>query len=242
MKQSNPKGRFWIKADAFDIKAALQESVKGVWNGDIDLGDDNFEQLREEYDIRRSFCDPKNLCDSKKNLEYHLVKQIDFIKLDIKFLANGLVHAEEEYARKFNSPTTSAEVLKTLCWERVEFNTLLQQSQSFKEQFELMKSLLNHPVSPRARDVKNQYTTLFPDMHKYLRNLFIKKRQPAATHVLLFLISDERRNKKPFAMPVQYVPYHSIKDQYLRDMTDKIKQEMVKMDLKPVGKEKKDHC
>ena len=30
LKESNPTGRFWIKADAFDLKPALQESVKGV--------------------------------------------------------------------------------------------------------------------------------------------------------------------------------------------------------------------
>ena len=65
----------------------------------------------------------------------------------------------------------------------------------------------------------------------YLRNLFIKKRQPAATHVLLFLLSDEKRNKKPFAIPVQYVPYHSLRDQYVRDLTDSIKREMMRMEL-----------
>jgi len=181
------------------------------------------------------YCDVKELSDGRQELEDHIKKQVDFLELDITFLANGLVQAEAEYTKKFHSPTTSAELLKTLCWERVEFNTLLQQSQSFKEKFELMISLLN-PTCPRARDVKKQFKNLLPDMRKYLRNLFVKKRQPGATHVLLFLISDERRNKKPFAMPVQYVPYKSIRDQYLRDMTDKIKQEMVKMDLKPVGK------
>jgi len=74
------------------------------------------------------------------------------------------------------------------------------------------------------------------DMMTYLRNLFIKKRQPGATHVLLFLLSDERRNKKPFALPVQYVPYHSLRDQFLRDLTNNIKQEMMRMELKTVGK------
>ena len=71
----------------------------------------------------------------------------------------------------------------------------------------------------------------------YLRNLFIKKRQPGATHVLLFLVSDERRkNRKPYALPVQYVPYKSIRDQFVRDLTDIIKREMIALGLKPVGK------
>jgi hypothetical protein len=80
------------------------------------------------------------------------------------------------------------------------------------------------------------YKNIQPDMLKYLRNSVMKKGQPAAMHVLLFLVSDERRNKKPFAMPVQYIPYTSIRGQFLRDMTNKIKQEIVKMDLKRVVK------
>lgn len=73
------------------------------------------------------------------------------------------------------------------------------------------------------------------DALTYLRNLLVKKRQPGATHVLLFLVSDERQNKKPYALPVQYIPYKSIKDQHGRDMTDAIKSKMMELDLKPVG-------
>ena len=73
------------------------------------------------------------------------------------------------------------------------------------------------------------------DALTYLTNLFVKKRQPGATHVLLFLVSDERRNKKPYALPVQYIPYKSIKDQHVRDMTDAIKSKMMELDLKLVG-------
>ena len=74
------------------------------------------------------------------------------------------------------------------------------------------------PASPRVEDVQKAYKSLENDMIVYLRNLFIKKRQPAASHVLLFLLSDERRNRKPFAIPVQYVPYHSLRDQFVRDL------------------------
>ena len=75
-----------------------------------------------------------------------------------------------------------------------------------------------------------------PDHLKYLRNLFMKKGQPAATHVLAILLSEECRNKKPYSILVQFIPYHSIKDQYIRDISARIKSEMVKMDLKPVGR------
>ena len=157
------------------------------------------------------------------------------LHLDVTFLADGLVAAQDTYNKKFNAPNTSQELLKALCWERVEFNTLLQQAQCFIEKYETMKACLCQQA-PREKDVVTALKNVEHDALTYLRNLFIKKRQPGATHVLLFLVSDERRNKKSYALPVQYIPYKSIKDQYVRDMTDAIKSKMMEMDLKPVGK------
>jgi hypothetical protein len=169
-------------------------------------------------------------------IEWHWKRQqCDNLQLDIQFLSDGLIIAEKEYQKKFNAPNSSEKLLKTLCWERVEYSTLLTQAQAFKEKHEFLVSCLN-PTSHRLQDVIKAVKSIEKDMMTYLRNLFIKKRQPAATHVLLFLLSDERRNKKPFVIPVQYVPYHSLRDQFVRDLTNKIKQEMMKMELKAVGK------
>lgn len=160
---------------------------------------------------------------------------VDALQEDQRFLADGLKEADTSFQKKFNSPNTSRAVLKALCWERVEYNTLLQQAQAFRTTIE---SLLPHlqPGSVRVQDVARSLKDLKEDLKKYLRNVFVKKRQPAATHVLAILVSVERRNKKPYSIPVQFVPYTSIKDQYIRDITTKVKREMVKMDLKPVGR------
>ena len=220
--------------DAFDVKAALQESVKGVWNGDVDLGDDQIALLHQEYERRRSLCKTKDLKEDRVFLESCLNELLDCLEIDVDFLSNGLVAAVQEYEKKFNAPNTSEHLLKILCWERVEYNTLLQPAQCFSEKYGTMISCLNQEVS-REIDVITALQNIEKDTLTYLRNLYIKKRQPGATHVLLFLISDERRNKKPYALPVQYVPYKSIKDQFVRDLTDSIKREMIKMSLKPVG-------
>ena len=73
------------------------------------------------------------------------------------------------------------------------------------------------------------------DWEQYLRNLFIKKRQPAATHVFIFLLSDECRNKKPYCLPIQYVPYHSLKDQDVRELTKNIRLDMAKLGMLGIG-------
>ena len=150
-----------------------------------------------------------------------LQKLFDCRHVDVTFLADGLVAAQDAYTKKFNAPNTSHELLKVLCWERIEFNTLLQQAQCFIEKYETTKACLCQKA-PREKDVVSALQNVEHDALTYFRNLFVKKRQPGTTHVLLFLVSDERQNKKPYALPVQYIPYKSIKDHYVRDMTDTI--------------------
>ena len=87
-----------------------------------------------------------------------------------------------------------------------------------------------------TREVAKCTRSLKDDKYKYLRNLYAKKRQPAATHVLFFLISEVRQNKKLHALPVQYIPYKSIKHQHVRDYVNKIKEAMVSSVTKAVGK------
>ena len=70
-----------------------------------------------------------------------------------------------------------------------------------------------------------------------LTNLFKKKRQPAAAdHILVFMLQDERRKQKPYAIPVWYIPYHTLKDQFVREFTVLLKQEMAQFGLKAIGK------
>lgn len=45
-KKAHQNGRFWLKVDACDIKVALQEFVKGKWDGAIDLGDGKLQEMR----------------------------------------------------------------------------------------------------------------------------------------------------------------------------------------------------
>ena len=53
--------RFWIKADACDIKVALQEFVKGKWDGGVDLGDKKLKELHTMYDPHKAdTCIPED--------------------------------------------------------------------------------------------------------------------------------------------------------------------------------------
>ncbi|CAC5378339.1 unnamed protein product [Mytilus coruscus] len=77
------------------------------------------------------------------------------------------------------------------------------------------------------KSIKNDFFT-------YLKNLF-KKKRTAASHVLVIAILDERRNKKPYPLPIHYIPYKSLRDQQVRDLTIPIKKAMTEAGMKVVG-------
>ena len=213
------------------------ESMKGVWNGDVDLGDGKLKELRAKYDDRVHLVGSLAGLESCVELETGLRWWTDELDRDVEFLESGFKEAVEEYRKKFSNPSTAEETLKNANWNVVEFQTLLQQAQLLKQAYEAELSQLNPlMVTPQdLRVVTTSLTGMAGDAKSYLRNLF-KKKRTAATHVLVLMLSDERRQKKPYALPVRFIPYKSLRDQFVRDFTKEVKKHMTERELSVVGK------
>ena len=72
-------------------------------------------------------------------------------------------------------------------------------------------------------------------LQSYLKDQFKKKRK-SATDILVFLISESTRAKKPYAIPVQCIPCAGLQDQEIRAIANGIKLEMTKTGMKVEGK------
>ena len=72
------------------------------------------------------------------------------------------------------------------------------------------------------------------DLKKLLKNLY-KKKRVAASHILVIMVSSEQRHLKPYALPVQFIPYKSLRDQHIRDLVQKLKETMVQLGLVVAG-------
>ena len=77
-------------------------------------------------------------------------------------------------------------------------------------------------------------TSLKSNMLSYLRDLFTKKRT-AASHILVFMIADELYNRKPYAIPVRFMPYKSITDSKLRELSLQVEEAMRNVGMTVVG-------
>ena len=50
------------------------------------------------------------------------------------------------------------------------------------------------------------------------------------------MVSDEKRNKKPYALPVKFIPCTTLRDQFVRDLNREVKTKMTERGLLVVGK------
>ena len=103
---------------------------------------------------------------------------------------------------------------------------------SYEEQLSYLHLAVFEPRHIQA--IRNVLKRLGKEMKCYLCNLYKKNKKPA-THILVLMLSDKRRNQKPYALLVRYVPYRSLRDQYVCDLTKDIKRTMVERGLRLVG-------
>ena len=72
------------------------------------------------------------------------------------------------------------------------------------------------------------------DLTQFIKNTVAHQREPA-THIFVFMISPEERNKKPYALPIQCIPYAGIKEENIRQFISKIVEEMHLRNMKIAG-------
>ena len=155
LKSLIPAGRFWIKLDGMDIKAAIQQSMAGLWNGDRDLLDGRLQAIRAMYDQRIAEVEATH--PDNKAIFQHLEE-------DKGYLKESLNKAVKKYQDKFQREKASTEKLKELNWDIAELVDLSESATKF------MAAYKAGTINARG------HSNLRLDLKTYLWNLFIKKR------------------------------------------------------------------
>ncbi len=86
-----------------------------------------------------------------------------------------------------------------------------------------------------GENIPRQLSDLRSQVTPFVRGVTRFKRT-AATHLLVFMISHESRDRKPYALPVQCLPYgKGMTEKTIRELANKLIQEMVKRGMKVAG-------
>lgn len=140
-----------------------------------------------------------------------------------EFLRYGELDAHSKYEKHRSKNSPSESLLMGLAWDLVGFQDLL------KEVIELKKACLE-----TAHDVNKDLQEFRTSLILYTKQLFMKKRV-AATHLMVFMIVDKSRNRKPYGLPVQVMPFKGMKDSKLWELYEELRKVMVGLGMTVVG-------
>ena len=137
------------------------------------------------------------------------------LDVDLTFLTKGEKTAKEEYEKALKVSSKRESTLMELAWNSTGFTELVKQAKEFRAEVTLYLSYLQKGEHSK---VKKFLPPLTKKLLQYLHGLFTKRRNPTS-HLLIFMISDELRNHKPYAVPVRFLTYkYNVRDEVPHDV------------------------
>ena len=192
--------------------------MRGVWAGDEDLGDGSLQALFESYKARCTFVKSIGPAGRSGLVQTDVQRLLCELDIDLEFLTAGAQVANEAYNKALYGGKASEPKLMELAWSTVGFEELVKKVRSFQLELKDVGQKGGGSVGLNLFELKSSLLS-------YLKDLLSKKRI-AATHFLVFTIADERRNRKPYAIPVRFLPYKSLTDAKLRELEVQLEEAM----------------
>ena len=121
-------------------------------------------------------------------------------------------------------------------WKVEELKRLVDTSQQLIATISVAIQVINDPMTDMVKDnVAHRLDNIRESLSTFTRDLSRHQRSPAS-HIFVMMISSEQRNIKPYAVPVQCLPYHSINQQVMRQLVCNLMKEMKSRGMKVSGR------
>ena len=209
--------------------------MRNEWSGDIDWGDGDLQQRHEEYIKCLQFVRGIGVKQRRAYLviKADLEEQLRNMRDQKEFLAAGLAKARDRYESKRKLLNVSEDSLFALTWDVEGYSKLIEKNMTITEGTSGSLARINGPVHGRG-NIQADFSALKKELEPYIMGVNTKKRE-AASHLLLFMISDELRNFKPYAVPVRAIKYKSITDAMLRELKEDLRKATKQCGMPTVG-------
>ena len=159
--------------------------------------------------------------------EREIEKLLVDLESDFEFLTAGVEVASGVYTKEIQVGRSLDQKMMELSRSVVEFEKLVEKCRNLQVE---LSSFADSTGNANTRSL----TVLKSGLFIYLKELFSKKRT-AASHVLVFMIADELRNKKPYAIIVRFMPYKSLTDLRLSKLEMDLEEAMRSEGMTVVG-------
>ena len=128
-----------------------------------------------------------------------------------------------------------------LIWDVDELKRLNDEGRNLRTEVSAVLDIASmSDVTCREQNLPQKLTSIRTRLCGFVKGLYRFKRTPAS-HMFVMMISSELRDTKPYALPVQCLPYAGLKERDMRHMVTRIVKEMVTIGMAVAGKCTKAH-
>ena len=148
-----------------------------------------------------------------------------------------LTKANDTYSQKLETERHQQKDMITLSWKVKELNDLAENGRQVYTEIKALASRMQVREGSREENIPRILQTIRQKANSFVKGV-VRHQRTAATHVLVFMISNEERNKKPYALPIQCLPYKGLSDSKVRELANHIITEMVQRKMKVAGNDR----
>ncbi len=138
----------------------------------------------------------------------------------------SITNSSSEYEAKLAVRSTPEKVLYNLGWTVDELKRLNESGRKLLTEIStLVDNLSDRSLDVVATNAARKVNSVREDMTAFIRDLS-RHQRTMATHVFVVMISPESRSQKPYALPVQCIPYKGIDERQGRKIVNHVVLEM----------------
>ena len=150
-------------------------------------------------------------------------------------MALELASANEKYHCKLLTNEKDSKSLFALGWKVEELQQLVEKCQILIASASCLHDISNDTTSDfESLNVPSRLDAFRSSLSTFVRNLS-RHQRVQATHLFVFMISCDKRDSKPYAVPVQCLPCKSLTHSKLRQLINELVKEMVSRGMKVAG-------
>ena len=140
------------------------------------------------------------------------------------------------YEEKQRSGSASQKTMLSLLWDLEELRHINEEGRKLRTAITIALDILRMPLDvQKQHNLPRKLGSIRSLMRDVIKVLYRFKRTPAS-HMFVMMISSAFRNKKPYALPVQCLPYAGLKESDMRRMVNTLTKEMVNQGMRVAGK------
>ena len=141
------------------------------------------------------------------------------------------------YQEKLTAGHTADQTMFNLSWDVEELKNIHEDCRKLYTELSCCINFCTDRLF-HSHNAPNKLTKIRSKLCEVVKRIAHFRRNPA-THVFVLMVSSETREKKPYSLPVQCIPYSGLKEVELRRLVSDLCKEMTSLGLKVSGSRSK---